>query len=444
MSTTAQLDDRLVQLYDFFVNAPVGIQLLDRGGVIRFANRADLRIAGFEDDPDGHIGRDVAELHSDERVVAELSEAWAEGRSVSNLRTKLRRKDGSTQQVVIHSSPRMVDGQLTGSCCIVFPEPPLGSADLEAETQPIAEWLDGLSEQERSELLDVLDDTFENAPVALHVVGPDGLVRRANRLELESLGYLDEPEAYIGHHIAEFHAEQAVIDEMLERLVGGRSLVHYRATLKRRDGETKQVVIYSTPRFDDGAFVNTRCFTFPKNVDTLAEPMKFEWPRNEQEPVGGPDGDDMTVALRRLAGRRQAEESLGFLAETSRVLAAGGDYREGAEAVCRLAVPFLADWASVELGGRPIATVSSDAVTGSDELVRSSVVGGASRDGVSHTARAPFVTHGGTEGEILLVRSSRRTPFGPGDLALAGEVAHRIAAAVEAGQLRERLAETLR
>jgi PAS domain S-box-containing protein len=440
VSATAQIDERLIELVDFFENAPIGFQLLDGEGVIRLANRADLRIAGFEDNPDSYVGRHISEFHSDPGAEGELLEAWTEARPVLNLRTELRRRDGSTQQVVIHSSPRHIDGKLAGACCIAFSEPPL-AADEPNNTLPVSDWLEGLSDQDRADLVDVLSETFENAPVALHLVGPDGLVRRANRRELENLGYLDEPEAYIGHHIAEFHAEQAVIDEMLERLVGGMSLIHYRATLKRRDGETEPVVIYSSPRFADGAFVNTRCFTFSKSVDTLAEPANFHWPRNELEPALASGPDDITVALKRLAGRRQAEETLGLLAEASRALASE-EYQDGAQTVCRLAVPFLADWASVELGGRPIALMSSNAVTGSDELIRASVLAGATRDGVSYAARLPFVTREGTEGEVLLVRSVRRTQFGPADLALADQLTLRIAVAVEAGQLRERRTET--
>ena len=64
-----------------------------------------------------------------------------------------------------------------------------------------------------------LADFFENATVGLHWVGPDGTILRANRAELDLLGYAEEE--YVGRHIAEFHADQDVICDILRRLAGG-------------------------------------------------------------------------------------------------------------------------------------------------------------------------------------------------------------------------------
>ena len=45
-----------------------------------------------------------------------------------------------------------------------------------------------------------LADFFDHAPMALHWVGPDGLILRVNEAELRLLGYTCEE--YLGHHIA--------------------------------------------------------------------------------------------------------------------------------------------------------------------------------------------------------------------------------------------------
>src|SRR6185436_5666103 len=57
-----------------------------------------------------------------------------------------------------------------------------------------------------------LTDFFENAPIALHWVGPDGTVLRVNQAELDMLGYTRED--FVGHNIAEFHADQSVIADI--------------------------------------------------------------------------------------------------------------------------------------------------------------------------------------------------------------------------------------
>jgi len=104
-----------------------------------------------------------------------------------------------------------------------------------------------------------LQDYVENAPVGLHWVDDQGRIIWANEAEMNMLGY--QPEEYIGHHIAEFHADQATIDDILSRLRNGETLREYEATLKCRDGEIKTVLINSNVFWEDEKFVHTRCFT---------------------------------------------------------------------------------------------------------------------------------------------------------------------------------------
>lgn len=104
-----------------------------------------------------------------------------------------------------------------------------------------------------------LEDFFENGAVGLHIVSGEGIVLRANKAELDMLGY--RPEEYIGRHIAEFHADAPVIGDILQRLSCGEPLDRYPARLRASDGSVKHVLITSNSRFVDGKFVNTRCFT---------------------------------------------------------------------------------------------------------------------------------------------------------------------------------------
>ena len=81
-----------------------------------------------------------------------------------------------------------------------------------------------------------LRDFLENAHMPIHWVGPDGMVLWANRAELQMLGY--SPDEYIGHHIAEFHADQPVIDDILKRLTNGEILTDYRRGSVTRTGRS--------------------------------------------------------------------------------------------------------------------------------------------------------------------------------------------------------------
>jgi PAS domain S-box-containing protein len=104
-----------------------------------------------------------------------------------------------------------------------------------------------------------LEDFFENSAIGLHIVSAAGIILRANKAELELLGY--PADEYVGRHIAEFHADPPVIGDILDRLSCGEKLDRYPARLRARDGSIKHVLITSNSRFDDGKFVNTRCFT---------------------------------------------------------------------------------------------------------------------------------------------------------------------------------------
>jgi PAS domain S-box-containing protein len=101
-----------------------------------------------------------------------------------------------------------------------------------------------------------LEDFFENGVVALHWVASDGTILRANQAELDLLGYAREN--YVGHHIAEFHADRPVIDDILARLSRGEKLDKYPARLRARRSSTSR----SAPMC-----ASTRCFT----VDVTAQ-----------------------------------------------------------------------------------------------------------------------------------------------------------------------------
>jgi PAS domain S-box-containing protein len=80
-----------------------------------------------------------------------------------------------------------------------------------------------------------------------------------NKAELPLLGY--ERGEYVGRHISEFHADVAVIDDILQRLGRNEELHGYEARLRCKDGALRHVRIDSNVLVRDGQFVHTRCFT---------------------------------------------------------------------------------------------------------------------------------------------------------------------------------------
>jgi PAS domain S-box-containing protein len=126
-----------------------------------------------------------------------------------------------------------------------------------------------------------LRDFVETAAIGMHWVGPDGKVLWANQTELNLLGYTHEE--YIGHHIAEFHANLRVADDILARLRRGENLQEYPARLRCKNGSIRQGLVTSSARFDGGKFVHTRCFTRDITEQVHAEEQRLATERTLRE-----------------------------------------------------------------------------------------------------------------------------------------------------------------
>ncbi|MDO6430579.1 PAS domain S-box protein [Flavitalea sp. BT771] len=104
-----------------------------------------------------------------------------------------------------------------------------------------------------------LQDYLDNANIGLHWVDGNGVIKWANKAEMDMLGYTQEE--YIGHHIAEFHVSQEKIGEILKRLADDENLVQYESELRAKDGSVRIVHISSSVLRENGNFKHTRCFT---------------------------------------------------------------------------------------------------------------------------------------------------------------------------------------
>jgi hypothetical protein len=165
-----------------------------------------------------------------------------------------------------------------------------------------------------------LEDFFEHGLLALHLLGPDGTILRANQAELDLLGYAAEE--YIGRNITEFHVDPDVIADILSRLAAGEHIRNRPARLRCKDDSIRHVLIDSSARFEHGGFVHTRCFT-----------------------------RDVTEEAQARHQAARAQQHLTLLAQASGALTASLDYDGLLERVARLLVPEIADWAAVHVVG---------------------------------------------------------------------------------------------
>lgn len=102
-------------------------------------------------------------------------------------------------------------------------------------------------------------EALESSAIALCLVGADGTILRANKAELDLVGY--SAEQYVGRHIAEFHVDQDAIKDILARLERGEALVSQPAQLRARDGSIKHVEVTGSGHVKSGKFLHAACFT---------------------------------------------------------------------------------------------------------------------------------------------------------------------------------------
>ncbi|HEY9282801.1 MAG TPA: PAS domain S-box protein [Pyrinomonadaceae bacterium] len=212
-------------------------------GRITSWNRGAERIFGYT--AREAVGRPVSILIPADRPDEEpaILARLRSGERISHYETVRVRKDGSRVDVSLAVSPiKGPDGRIIGAAKI--------ARDISDRRR---------AEEKLRQREEELTDFIENSAVGLHWVAADGTILWANQAELDLLGY--PREEYVGRHIAEFHADPEVIEDVLARLTRDETLHNYEARLRRKDGSLRHVLISSNVRRRGGEFVHTRCFT---------------------------------------------------------------------------------------------------------------------------------------------------------------------------------------
>ncbi len=164
--------------------------------------------------------------------------------------------------------------------------------------------------------------------------------------------------------------------------------------------------------------------------------------------------ESWNTALRYIAGRKAAEESLGFLAHISATVRQTTDPEAVGAAVAKACVPFFASAVALDTPARPAAVEGPDGSSAALEALRDLAADRGQRQlvvsthekladrtvpdhldllrgwGLDSAAVLALEYRGVTSGHLVLVRDAkhRRGALAPSDLALAVEVADRIAA----------------
>ncbi len=224
----------------FLAALPLGVYVCDRDGhIIRF-NRRAAELWGREPTPEDRRCGSHRMLRPDGTPLPDsehpMAYALRTGELVRDAELTFERPDRGRLVVSLTIEPlKDADGRLTGA---------IGT-------------FQDISRRRRVDC--DLRDFIDNASEGVHSVASDGIILWANQAELDLLGY--EADEYVGRHIANFHVDGAVIEDILTRLGRGESLRNHEARLRCKDGSIRDVLINSNVLWRDGQFVHTRSFT---------------------------------------------------------------------------------------------------------------------------------------------------------------------------------------
>jgi PAS domain S-box-containing protein len=260
----------LSQLEDFFVNAPVGMMILDNDGAVMRMSGALLEMLGI--DTEALVqGRDFASLFTGSAARDALAALTDSEMKANNVVAEIVRKDGGKEEVYLDINVEWQAEGISHSRWFVRPIRSRVLPSFERDADKVLE----LPDDEQRRRFALLSDFFESAPAGVHFVGLNGLILKANMEEKRLLGYGETPEQYDGIHVSKIHWDKKKIELLLTRLAESVPVIDEKAFMHKKQGDIVVVRIYSGLRLKGGKFENTRCFLFA-DPDQNQEPVEMQ------------------------------------------------------------------------------------------------------------------------------------------------------------------------
>ncbi len=142
-----------------------------------------------------------------------------------------------------------------------------------------------------------LEEFFENAPVPIQCLAPDGTVLQANWALLDLLGY--ERGRYVGQPFVDFHADSAVVVNMHAALTNGEPVRNMPARLRCQDGSVREVLISSSAYWKEDQLVHTRWLIHDAGES-----------KRDERRLGSAEEGSLSASTQDIADREQVEQEL--------------------------------------------------------------------------------------------------------------------------------------
>ena len=170
-----------------------------------------------------------------------------------------------------------------------------------------------------------LKDFFEDAPIGLQWLSVDGTILRANRAQVEMLGFPHEN--YVGRRFAAFSADPSAAQELIRRLAAGETIHNFRTRLRRRDGVVRFVLMDAKSHWNGRRFIHSSLFTRDITERVELEQELLQISEREHRRIAQDLHDDLgqiltaTIHLSTALHRKLAWKSLPEADDEARILA---------------------------------------------------------------------------------------------------------------------------
>jgi len=291
-----RLSDQLIELENIYKTSPVGLCFLDTK--MRYI-RINENMASINGKPIAeHLGQTVWEIVPElaKKAEPDLRAVLQSGEPVLNVEVDgvlPGRPEEKRSWIVNYYPVKSEEGVILGTNVVV------------QDITELKQAREVLAESERK-----YRTLFDEALDMIHIVGSDGRIIDANKVELETMGY--SREEYVGKPLLEIiHPERRkAAKEVLQEVLEGKAIERYETTLISKDGEQVTVEISAVPNTQDDKVVEARAMM--RNItERKAAHAKIEnlakFPSENPNPVLRVAGDGILLYAN--------DASASFLAE---------------------------------------------------------------------------------------------------------------------------------
>jgi len=296
--TREELERKTRELTEFFEDAAVGLHLVGADGTILQANRSELTMLGYAKEE--FLGHNIAEFHVDPPVIDDIMRRLVAGEELRDCEARMRCRDGSIKHVMINSNGIRENGEFIQARCFV--------QDITFSTQ---------AEEAQGRLAAIVESSHD----AIISKTLDGRIVSWNP-EAERLFGYSAAEA-VGRPITMLIPTDRLGEEetIIARLRRGERIEEHETVRLSKQGERLEVSLSVSPVLDAAG-----------RVVGASKILR-----------------DITARRRTELAIRRSEAMTRFLADASAALAELTDFETTMQRLVELSVPAFADWCAFDV-----------------------------------------------------------------------------------------------